>query len=269
MDELEISGKRYISTRRAAKENKYHSDYIGQLIRAGKVDGQKVGRSWYVEADSLTSYLSNESAPKNPVRLAAKEETPAPALAAAIPKAKIEIRVSEPEAEREEVKEKKEAPELEEVTADDTQEIEVENEIDEEERPVPVKIAGPAEGYMRSSQIKKVPAIQSSRSSLRYIEDDEPLYPPIPQPVRIIKEIVKTEEAYKETYEEEEPVSTILQRPVAKRARRGSYILRAGTVVVAGALTLALVAAASAFISATTVIQKGEPASTGFSVQGL
>ena len=61
MDELEISGKRYISTRRAAKEHKYHSDYIGQLIRAGKVEGQKVGRSWYVIADSLAEYLGKES----------------------------------------------------------------------------------------------------------------------------------------------------------------------------------------------------------------
>lgn len=61
MDELEISGKRYISSRRAAKEHKYHSDYIGQLIRSKKVIGQKVGRSWYVEADSLDAYLRGET----------------------------------------------------------------------------------------------------------------------------------------------------------------------------------------------------------------
>ena len=62
MDELEISGKRYISTRRAGKEHGYHSDYIGQLIRGGKVAGQKVGRAWYVDADSLAIYLGKESA---------------------------------------------------------------------------------------------------------------------------------------------------------------------------------------------------------------
>lgn len=60
MDELEISGRRYISSRRAAKEHKYHSDYIGQLIRGGKVEGQKVGRAWYVDAESLSTYLSKE-----------------------------------------------------------------------------------------------------------------------------------------------------------------------------------------------------------------
>ncbi len=61
MDELEISGKRYLSSKRAAKEHKYHADYIGQLIRAGKVVGTKVGRAWYVEAVSLDEYLANES----------------------------------------------------------------------------------------------------------------------------------------------------------------------------------------------------------------
>jgi hypothetical protein len=57
MDELDISGKRYISSKRAAKENRYHTDYIGQLIRSGKIAGSKVGRTWYVEVESLARYL--------------------------------------------------------------------------------------------------------------------------------------------------------------------------------------------------------------------
>ncbi len=60
MDELEISGKRYISTRRAGREHQYHADYIGQLIRGGKIQAQKVGRSWYVDEDSLAEYLGKE-----------------------------------------------------------------------------------------------------------------------------------------------------------------------------------------------------------------
>jgi hypothetical protein len=60
MDELEIAGRRYLSTRRAGKEHRYHADYIGQLIRSGKVVGKKVGRSWYVEEESLITYLSGE-----------------------------------------------------------------------------------------------------------------------------------------------------------------------------------------------------------------
>lgn len=63
MDELTIAGKRYISARRAAREHRYHSDYIGQLVRAGKVTGQKVGRSWYVEEESLLNYFNGEGAP--------------------------------------------------------------------------------------------------------------------------------------------------------------------------------------------------------------
>jgi hypothetical protein len=62
MDELILSGKRYISTRSAGREHGYHSDYIGQLIRSGKVHGQKVGRAWYVETSSLNAYLGGDDA---------------------------------------------------------------------------------------------------------------------------------------------------------------------------------------------------------------
>ena len=79
MDELEISGKRYISTRRAGKDHNYHADYIGQLIRAKKVEGRKIGRAWYVNADSLATYLGKE-APAHPRQIvedvAVVEEAP-------------------------------------------------------------------------------------------------------------------------------------------------------------------------------------------------
>ncbi len=73
MDELEISGRRYISSARAAKEHKYHADYIGQLVRGGKVAGQKVGRSWYVDADSLSEYLGKEVPARGPAKKAKAE----------------------------------------------------------------------------------------------------------------------------------------------------------------------------------------------------
>jgi len=60
MDELQISGKRFISSRRIARDNGYTADYIGQLIRGGKVTGQKVGRAWYVDAISFDAYLGQE-----------------------------------------------------------------------------------------------------------------------------------------------------------------------------------------------------------------
>lgn len=57
MDSLEIDGKTYVSARKAAKEHGYVADYIGQLIRAGKLVGKKVGRAWYVDAESLDAYI--------------------------------------------------------------------------------------------------------------------------------------------------------------------------------------------------------------------
>lgn len=56
MDSLEIDGKGYISSREAAKRHSYTTDYVGQLIRGGKIEGKKVGRTWYVEIASLDAY---------------------------------------------------------------------------------------------------------------------------------------------------------------------------------------------------------------------
>jgi hypothetical protein len=61
MDELLISGKRFISAKRIAREHGYTADYIGQLIRGGKITGQKVGRAWYVDESSFSAYLEGEA----------------------------------------------------------------------------------------------------------------------------------------------------------------------------------------------------------------
>ena len=74
-----ISGRRYLSSLRAAKEHGYHSDYIGQLIRANKVKGQKVGRAWYVDAESLATYFGKgDSSHQNKTEVLPpeKEEVP-------------------------------------------------------------------------------------------------------------------------------------------------------------------------------------------------
>src|SRR3989344_926647 len=86
MDELESEGVRYLSTRRAGKEHKYHSDYIGQLIRGGKVVGKKVGRSWYVEEESLNAYLNGEGQKsKGVVKKVAAEPIEEPVVVAVEP----------------------------------------------------------------------------------------------------------------------------------------------------------------------------------------
>ena len=61
MDELEIQGKKYISSRRASQLTGYAKDYVGQLARAGKISGTRVGRSWYVEEAALLSHIRSDT----------------------------------------------------------------------------------------------------------------------------------------------------------------------------------------------------------------
>lgn len=55
-DELTLSGKRFVSSRRASDETGYTQDYIGQLARGGLIEAQRVGGLWYVTLDSLQMY---------------------------------------------------------------------------------------------------------------------------------------------------------------------------------------------------------------------
>ena len=55
-DEINVSGKRYILSRRAAEMSAYTQDYIGQLARRGLIDAQRIGGLWYVEMESLLSH---------------------------------------------------------------------------------------------------------------------------------------------------------------------------------------------------------------------
>jgi hypothetical protein len=139
MDELQISGKRYISSRRIARDNGYHSDYIGQLIRGGKIKGQKVGRTWYVDAQSFDAYLGSEgsSSPQ-------PDHFPQKVLPVSVPTAVVEQKV-EPVKKVEEKKEE--------------QKIEIK------------KVAEPV-----VLQPRYVPV---ASGGLRFVPDDEPLLPEI------------------------------------------------------------------------------------------
>lgn len=55
-DSVEIDGKNYISSARAAKLVGYTKDYIGQLARAGKIDARRIGRGWYIHDDSVRKH---------------------------------------------------------------------------------------------------------------------------------------------------------------------------------------------------------------------
>lgn len=59
MDVISVNGVSYEKASVLAKEFKYTSDYIGQLCRARKVDAQLVGRTWYVNRESLETHRSS------------------------------------------------------------------------------------------------------------------------------------------------------------------------------------------------------------------
>ncbi|MBP6946227.1 MAG: helix-turn-helix domain-containing protein [Candidatus Pacebacteria bacterium] len=60
MDELVISGKKYISSKRASEITGYAKDYIGQLARGGKVPATRIGRAWYVDEVALVLHGSTD-----------------------------------------------------------------------------------------------------------------------------------------------------------------------------------------------------------------
>lgn len=59
MEVLELNGNKYVKASSIARELGYTSDYVGQLCRGGKVDAQLVGRSWYVNDESIRSHKNS------------------------------------------------------------------------------------------------------------------------------------------------------------------------------------------------------------------
>lgn len=56
MEVLELNGVTYVKASSIARDLGYTADYVGQLCRAGKVDAQLVGRSWYVNETSIKDH---------------------------------------------------------------------------------------------------------------------------------------------------------------------------------------------------------------------
>ncbi|MEK7177158.1 MAG: hypothetical protein AAB719_02600, partial [Patescibacteria group bacterium] len=54
-----VDGKEFISAVRASKKIGYASDYVGQLCRAKKVPGKLIGKTWYVDFQSLLEHRKN------------------------------------------------------------------------------------------------------------------------------------------------------------------------------------------------------------------
>ncbi|HEY4501676.1 MAG TPA: hypothetical protein VJJ20_01240 [Candidatus Paceibacterota bacterium] len=229
MDELEISGKRYISTRRAAREHGYHSDYMGQLIRGGKVAGQKVGRAWYIDEVSLAAYFGGEQKPAEP---AEKKETPTEAL--------IEVAAPAPAPE----------PVVEEVPA--------------KEDPAPPAVEMPKMEPIVAPQDLKTPEAPEEKSirvpiraplmpeagGLRYMADDSPSIPIV----------TRMPQAHA-------PVHTVAPASVAHAAhlapRQKFPIVSLSAVAL---LAIAAATFASTFVSATIVSEPGKSAVVQYAI---
>ncbi len=78
--DLLAEGSEYISASRAAKKVGYSTDYIGQLCRAQKVPGKLIGRTWFVDLQSLIAHRQTRQLGK-PRVARARVEREAPEIA--------------------------------------------------------------------------------------------------------------------------------------------------------------------------------------------
>ena len=243
MDELEISGKRYISTRRAAKQYKYHSDYIGQLIRGKKLLGRKVGRSWYVELESLTTYFGKEGAalvPNEEIAIALENETTPEVKEVKALVIKKEIKNMQVAAA--EASEEKKEKEIETITRDSIH--------------IPVRVHRPS----FETEYKKM------NTTLTYVSDDEPYIPTVKRAshtaLSATKVMPRSVEEVEEIVKRNEP--EVLSRPSHKRRNIFIPVL---SIAALGVIVFIVVVGSSIFVSSSTVIEAGKTANVGYSLQ--
>lgn len=252
MDELEISGKRYISARRAAKENKYTPDYIGQLIRGQKLKGQKVGRAWYVSEESLRAYLRGEDFVGNsaPQEVAFVEEAPTlqpvegrgPDQSVGVEEQK-EIK-TEPEPEPE--------PEPVAIQEKEKQEEETE-EKDEEEVSVPLIKISAVDSIEEIEENDEKP--KEKEGGLRYVADDWSSMPTLEKKTHV--EEAPAPSIYIEAHEQQIPAARSRRRPLAS-------VVFIGLV---GAVVLASSAALSSRLVLEIEVQGSGPASAAWALK--
>lgn len=66
MDEMVVAQSKYISSKRASRVSGYAQDYIGQMVRMGKLPATKVGRSWFVDESALLALVSDSKRLESP-----------------------------------------------------------------------------------------------------------------------------------------------------------------------------------------------------------
>ncbi len=60
MEKVVLDGREYTKASVVAKQFNYTSDYLGQLCRGKKVDARVIGRTWFVNVDSLQGHRSQK-----------------------------------------------------------------------------------------------------------------------------------------------------------------------------------------------------------------
>jgi len=59
-----IFEKNLITTKEAGDHSGYSSDYLARLARSGKIDGKRIGHSWFIDKESLTKFLDQQGTRK-------------------------------------------------------------------------------------------------------------------------------------------------------------------------------------------------------------
>jgi hypothetical protein len=260
MDELQISGKRFISSRRIAKDNGYHTDYIGQLIRGGKIKGQKVGRTWYVDEASFAAYLGEESTvPAETV----SESEPEPVVVADAPVAEVaesiveEVPVSVVE-EMEEENTPVETEQKEEEVVEEETKIPVHIEIKKEEIVSPVVLVSEEKKEVAVPTVIALRKTSAASGGLKYFSDDEPLLPEIAHKESVSR--VASDEIEGESAKE----IKIQNTHTTRRPRAGRIVF---ALAAAGAVVFVFSAVLSSAVFESINIQAGNSASVGYGVQ--
>jgi hypothetical protein len=235
MDELEIGGKKYLSSRRAAREHKYHTDYIGQLIRAGKVAGKKVGRAWYVDAESLDSYLRAEAAGGKTVAAAIQEQQEAEVVAQPEPIVEVEKEI---------------------IAEPITVSVIEEEVIEEQVQKIHISTPEPERNIF-----------QKKTSTLTYVDDNEPLLPVLEGFARRNADFVavpmRRVAQEEEVIEELEEPTVIVERPRAK----GFAFRGVPALLFVGVVALVIIAASSSLVATSINVEEGKAASVSLTIK--
>ncbi len=63
-----VAQNKYISSKRASRASGYSQDYVGQLVRMGKLPATKVGKSWFVDESALLALVNGSRRIDSPAR---------------------------------------------------------------------------------------------------------------------------------------------------------------------------------------------------------